>query len=304
MAEFCGKIGCYNPRKPGQKYCSPEHAPFAHLGGSTPRPGPKPAGAQLTTMTADERAITPASHGWSEENVKDWASKRGADVEDLEKDADPGKTYDAEDLEAAEQAERDQEQAPATSGEDELITVMEAAERCGVTPTTIYLWAKAGKIERVKVGPRNVRIRASSLPATKGKIREALEETESDQAALEAEESDLEGEELLEEAAEHEEDEDASEDEADEEEGEEEDVEPVPVQQMRGRIREAAPAPEPEEEEPESEGDFETSDVGIAVARRLVALATQMRDRGSADVERELLWMAVGEVGLLEGQEA
>lgn len=48
-------------------------------------------------------------------------------------------------------------------GEDEYITVPEAAALAGKDPKTIRRWFNEGRLTKYRVGPRSVRVRRSEL---------------------------------------------------------------------------------------------------------------------------------------------
>lgn len=47
--------------------------------------------------------------------------------------------------------------------EQDLYTVQETAELLRLNPNTVYKWIRAGKLERVKISPRAVRVTAESI---------------------------------------------------------------------------------------------------------------------------------------------
>lgn len=172
----------------------------------------------------------------------------------------------------------------------EFVSYALAAKICGVAYMTVVGWVRDGRVEVHREGPRKVRVsRASLAPLIK-----------SASAAVPAEQ--LEDNDDLEEP-----DEDAADDtyEAGDAFPDEDDappqeiLEPMPLAEMRTRIQDAVPEPDPDEGEPSTEAT-ELTDVNLEVARRLVSRAEKMRDRGKPDVEIELLWMSVQELGLTE----
>jgi excisionase family DNA binding protein len=300
MSEFCGKIGCYNPRAAGQKYCSKDHAPFANVPNTMPKPAPRvaPVGA----------SVNPPSHGWSEDVVRErYALPERADppaaIQSIP--AEPVNSMNNSEPEPALEAEP--EALPDEAESADLVSVKEAAELCGVSPFTVYTWANQGKVERMVFGPRKVRIKRASLKpylsVTRKPEPEEFVKTYSpdpdDVDDLEAASTEEPPEEL---------------DQVDDDEGEEvqprsekstdrqefNQPEPMPMEEIRERIQEATPAPGPDEGEPDSEGDGELTEVNLEVARRLVARAVVLRSKGSRATELELLWLAVAELGLAE----
>ena len=47
--------------------------------------------------------------------------------------------------------------------EQDLYTVQETAELLRLSPNTVYKWIRAGKLQRVKISPRAVRVTAESI---------------------------------------------------------------------------------------------------------------------------------------------
>ena len=47
--------------------------------------------------------------------------------------------------------------------EQEFYTVQETAELLRLNVNTVYKWIRAGKLERVKISPRAVRVKAESI---------------------------------------------------------------------------------------------------------------------------------------------
>jgi excisionase family DNA binding protein len=52
---------------------------------------------------------------------------------------------------------------PRRSSADDFVTVREAAETLGVSPSTVWRWVDAGKLPASRVGPKAIRIRRGDV---------------------------------------------------------------------------------------------------------------------------------------------
>lgn len=150
----------------------------------------------------------------------------------------------------------------------EMINAQAAAAIAGVRSVTVYAWLKNGKLKGEKIG-RSIMIKQADVEAISrgGKVREP--ELERARAIVEGDvESDIES--------------DIEDEDQEDLDGDEESI-PDHLEGLDAEQR---------------------SDFKVRMAKRLVGQAVVLRNRRQREAERELLWLAVQELGLSDSEEA
>lgn len=152
----------------------------------------------------------------------------------------------------------------------EMMTVKAASALAGVSSITVYAWLKNGKIQGQKEG-RGIKVSKMEIEALKaGAGEDPIEEPELERARaiVNGEDDETEGDDL-------------NDDEIQEDQDQED---PVPSY-LEGL-------------DEDTRNDFK-----VRMAKRLVGQAVVLRNRRQREAERELLWLAVQELGLADSDE-